>query len=120
MALSTKDLIDNIAEVLNGADGEYVAQIYNQICSDKVKYQGDSLFERIGEVSDDLKNWAGNKGWSVMEADDLPGMWDWTGPDGQACSRSFDSDEEAWADLVEQNELETAFAKIGKASRPRP
>lgn len=49
--VSINDAIENIAEVLRGADGEYIAKIYNQICSDKLTYIGDSLFERQNEVS---------------------------------------------------------------------
>ena len=45
--LSFKDIISNISDVLAEADGEYLANIYNSICSDKIKYSGDSLFQRV-------------------------------------------------------------------------
>ncbi len=45
--LSHNDVVENIAEVLRGAGGEWVAKIYNQVCSDHVEYLGDSVFRRI-------------------------------------------------------------------------
>lgn len=45
--LSFQDILDDISEVLQGADGAYVAQIHNQLCSGQVRYLGDSLYERV-------------------------------------------------------------------------
>jgi len=44
--LSFQDLIDNLAEVLQEWDGEAVAELYNQVCSDEVEYAGDSLWRK--------------------------------------------------------------------------
>lgn len=45
--INHNEAIQNISEVLMGVDGEYLAQIYNQICSDQVTYQGDSIYIKI-------------------------------------------------------------------------
>lgn len=55
MSLTTQDLIDNIAEVLAGADGHYIAETYNKICSDQVVYKGDSQFARVTTEADQSK-----------------------------------------------------------------
>jgi hypothetical protein len=44
--LSFQDVIDNLSEALGQADGEKVAEIYNQVCSDQIVYKGDSVWER--------------------------------------------------------------------------
>lgn len=106
MALTLQDVIDNIAKVLNGADGEYVAQIYNQICSDKVTYKGDSLFERNDPLAGNPKlEVLENLGYDIDGDSDQPGMWIWTAPTN-GCEISYASAEEAldaaWADAVGQ------------------
>ena len=45
--LSHNTAVENITEVLRGAGGEWLAQSYNQVCSDRVEYLGDSLFKRV-------------------------------------------------------------------------
>jgi len=47
--LSMQDVVDNIAEVLQGMEGEQVAEVYNNLCSDTIEYKGDSLWERVSE-----------------------------------------------------------------------
>jgi len=42
--LNFQDVIDDIACVLGGADGEYVAKVHNGICSNKVVAVEDSLW----------------------------------------------------------------------------
>jgi hypothetical protein len=42
--LDTDALCQEIAEVLAGFDGETIAEIANKVLSDKVTYEGDSLF----------------------------------------------------------------------------
>lgn len=49
MALTSDQVIEKITEVLKGADGEYLAEIYNRICPDEVQYEGDSLFSQYGD-----------------------------------------------------------------------
>ena len=44
--LSFQDVIDDIANVLEAADGEYVTEIHNQICSDTIIYESDSIWKR--------------------------------------------------------------------------
>ena len=39
------DIIDNISDTLSQEDGEYIAEIHNQICCQKVVYVGDSVWE---------------------------------------------------------------------------
>lgn len=48
MALTVSELVQNLKDVLLEADGEYVARVYNGVCSDQVVYQGDSLFAHQG------------------------------------------------------------------------
>lgn len=43
--LSLRNVIDNIVETLRQADGEYIAEIHNRICSNQVSYLGDSIYE---------------------------------------------------------------------------
>ena len=40
------DVIDNIAEMLYDAHADYLTELYNSLCSDKIEYIGDSLWER--------------------------------------------------------------------------
>jgi hypothetical protein len=44
--LSFQDLIDNLSEVMNELPGEEIARIYNEVCSDQIEYDGDSLWKR--------------------------------------------------------------------------
>ena len=44
--LTMQDVVDNIAEVLQGMDGDAVAEVYNNLCSDNIEYDGDSLWRR--------------------------------------------------------------------------
>lgn len=45
MPKSADEIIQEIAECLAEADGEFIAEIANQVLSRKVKYIGDSMFE---------------------------------------------------------------------------
>jgi aminoglycoside phosphotransferase family enzyme len=47
--LSFQDVTDNIAEAMMELDGEQVAEIHNRICSRKIDYKEDSLWEYNGE-----------------------------------------------------------------------
>ena len=42
---SYKDILDNISEVLAEMPGEEVARIHNKICSNQIRYKGDSMYE---------------------------------------------------------------------------
>jgi hypothetical protein len=46
--LTYEILINDIVQVLNTCDGDYITEIYNQICSNPIKYMGDSLWEETG------------------------------------------------------------------------
>jgi hypothetical protein len=46
-----QDLIDNITEALSEADGNYVAGVYNDICSDEVEYVEDSMWKIVEKSS---------------------------------------------------------------------
>lgn len=39
------DIIGDIEEVLSEADGEFVAEVYNKICSEQIEYVEDSLWQ---------------------------------------------------------------------------
>lgn len=68
MTLSHSDAIANINEVLNGAPGDYLASIYNQICSDKIRYAGDSLYEQEPDGESPSES---NKVLQAQKADEL-------------------------------------------------
>jgi hypothetical protein len=44
--LTADDVINEIAEVLREADGDFIELIANSVLTNKVKYVGDSFFER--------------------------------------------------------------------------
>jgi hypothetical protein len=50
--LSFSSVLDEISETLAQADGEYLASIYNQLCSGKVRYIEDDVFERLPPEDD--------------------------------------------------------------------
>jgi hypothetical protein len=45
MEKTADEIIKEIAEVLAEADGEFIAEIANQVLTRKVAYKGDSFFE---------------------------------------------------------------------------
>lgn len=45
MTLSIQQVLTRIAEELEDADCDFVASIYNQVCSEPIVYAGDSTFE---------------------------------------------------------------------------
>lgn len=49
--LTVRDLVDNLADVLGRAAGVEVARFYNGVCSDQVRYLGDSLFETLSSTA---------------------------------------------------------------------
>ncbi len=104
MTLSHNELVENISDVLREVEGDYLARIYNQICSDKVVYKGDSLFERL-EDPDIRRESLEDVGYQISEDSDQPGFWLWATPsDGSEVS--FHSREEAeanaWEDAAQQ------------------
>jgi hypothetical protein len=44
--LNTHDVIESIAEMLYDAYADVLTELYNSLCSDKIEYIGDSLWER--------------------------------------------------------------------------
>lgn len=40
-----EDIMDRLGDVLGEADGEFVAEIYNKICSDEIEYVEDSIWK---------------------------------------------------------------------------
>ena len=44
--LSTKDVINEIAEILPENDGDFIEHIANQVLGRKVKYLEDDMFEK--------------------------------------------------------------------------
>ena len=39
------DVIGNISTCLSESEGEHIAETHNKICSNKIKYVGDSIWE---------------------------------------------------------------------------
>ena len=104
MAQTHEDLIQNISDVLREANGNELARIYNQICTDQVIYLGDSLFEEIGDTALMLSALE-NVGYSIVNDNDQPSLWQWATP-SSGCECSLDSKEEAvldaWKDASQQ------------------
>lgn len=108
MAKTHEDLIKNISDVLREANGNELARIYNQICSDQVIYLGDSLFEEIGDTAvmlSALENVGYSIGEDSAQPSYVPPLWQWNTP-SSACECSLDSKEEAvldaWKDASQQ------------------
>ena len=45
--MTYEEVIQSIISVLEGSDGEYIAEVYNQICSEPIQY--------IGRLEDEFK-----------------------------------------------------------------
>ena len=43
--MTYEEVIQSIISVLEGSDGEYMAEVYNQICSEPIQYIGDSIWK---------------------------------------------------------------------------
>ena len=43
--MTYEEVIQSIISVLEGSDGEYIAEVYNQICSEPIQYIGDSIWK---------------------------------------------------------------------------
>lgn len=63
-SLTFTGVMGNILNAMEELDGEQIADIHNQICSRKIKYDEDSLWEYTGEddskgcgVAETLKEW---------------------------------------------------------------
>ena len=61
--LTFKDVMDDITDALEGADGEYITKIHNLVCTGPIKYKEDSLWEElpkgigsVGEWNDESKD----------------------------------------------------------------
>jgi len=51
--LTFTDVTDNIIEAMEELDGEQIAEIHNQICSRKIDYLEDSIWDYTGEDDND-------------------------------------------------------------------
>ena len=47
MKKTIQDVLKEISEALEDADGDFVAGIYNQLSADQIMYVGDSMFEPV-------------------------------------------------------------------------
>ena len=47
--LSFRDVLDNICETLEEMDGDSIVKIYNNICSRKIEYIEDSIWQYSGK-----------------------------------------------------------------------
>lgn len=45
-------VMDDISDALAESDGDYIARIHNQICSNQIVYAGDSLWSPVHESVD--------------------------------------------------------------------
>lgn len=103
MTITVETAIQNIVEVLNGASLEYVAQVHNQVCSDKIVVAGQH-FAPLSPLGDDpLLPVLEQLGYDVSHDSDQPGKWLWVSPwDG--CTVSFDTPadalDDAWRDAA--------------------
>ena len=43
--MTYEEVIQSIVDVLERSDGEYIAEVYNQICSEPIQYIGDSIWK---------------------------------------------------------------------------
>lgn len=51
--LTFSKVLDNISEALTELDGETIADIYNLVCSKKIKSKEDSVWEYSGDDDND-------------------------------------------------------------------
>ena len=49
--LTFMDVMDDIEDTLSEADGEHVAKVHNDICSNKIAYSDDSVWTEQAEVT---------------------------------------------------------------------
>lgn len=54
--MNIKELIENISEVVANGDGEQAAAVYNRICTDQIRYDGDSLFRPVPTEGEELES----------------------------------------------------------------
>jgi hypothetical protein len=50
---NSEEIINEISEILTGADGEFIEEIANQVLAKNVTYIGDSLFEEDEDEDED-------------------------------------------------------------------
>lgn len=43
--LTYQDVIDDIDQALQEADGDWISYIYELVCTDRIKYLGDSVWQ---------------------------------------------------------------------------
>jgi hypothetical protein len=48
-ALTFADVTDSITDTMGELDGEAIAEIHNNVCSRKIRYVEDSIWEYTGE-----------------------------------------------------------------------
>lgn len=98
--LTPVELVQRIADVLLNAEGEYLAQVHNQVCSEQVAYLGDSVFE---SVAPNRKEFLEEFGYSFDQGTD--GYWSW-GAISDSSEDTFASEEDAvahaWEDAAQQ------------------
>ena len=49
MILTFTDIVDNVVDTMTELEGEEIVEIHNQICSRKIQYVEDSIWEYTGE-----------------------------------------------------------------------
>lgn len=103
MVMSRKEIVDRIAEALQGADGDYLAYLFNRFYTEKIRYRGEG-FERI-RVSEEQIALARHLGWNVWEIPGIPGAWVWCGAGAMYDDGHFGSEVEAWDHLIRTKEL---------------
>lgn len=98
--LTPVELVQRIADVLLNAEGEFLAQVHNQVCSEQVTYLGDSLFEAAPPNRQDFLEEAG---YSFNRGSD--GAWSWVAI-SDSSEGTFASEKKAvahaWEDAARQ------------------
>lgn len=61
--LTFADVIDDIRDALGEADGEFVANIYNQVSSKQIRYTEDSFWDEMDTDDDGNCLYCGYKCW---------------------------------------------------------
>jgi len=102
--LSNVDAINDIVDVLREVDGQFLAKIYNQVCSDQIVYKGNSLFEKVPDEKY-RRETLETIGYEFAPDTVEPNRWVWGTP-SNASETSFDSQEDAvtnaWDDAAQQ------------------
>lgn len=120
--LTSTEVVQRIADILLSADGEYIAQVHNQICSEQVVYLGDSIFEAAAPNRQDFLE---EFGYSFDQGEDA--SWSWCAISDSSEGVFATKDEavaHAWEDAAQQTRAILAlsldrWAAMGEARQAK-